>query len=80
METEKVTLSSTYDPVEVSIVFLVDGLAREGNESFNLGLTPFPSMIQIMPSGPGVFFRNSLELTIIDVDGKLHKLYAPVTV
>ena len=71
METENVTLTGIDDPELVSIVFLSDGLAREGNESFSLRLTPFPSVIQIMPSGPGVFFKNNLEVTIIDVDGKL---------
>ena len=70
LESQSVTLTSTDNPEVVNVVFLADGIAGEGNESFILGLTPFPSMIRMMPSGPGVFFRNTLELTIIDIDCK----------
>ena len=55
-------------PERVNITFLTDGIPNEGNESLTLYLVPTPSSVHIMPNGEAVFFRNTLNLTIMDSD------------
>ena len=62
------------DPQTVVFTFLRDGIAEPGgNESLNLQLIPIPSVLQTMPIGEGVFFKNVIPLTIVDVNGKFDK-------
>ena len=58
------------DPEIVAVHFYVDSIAQEGNETFTMKLVPSHSLI-IMPSGESAFFRNTIDMTIIDSDGKL---------
>ena len=55
----------------VNITFLSDGIAREGNESLTLYLNPTPSTLHAIPTGEAVFFKNAVNLTIMDADSKL---------
>ena len=69
LKQDSVVLRST-DPAEsVLFTFIVDGIS-EGNESFSLNLVPLASTLQTMPNGEAVYFLSSLELTIMDADGK----------
>ena len=70
LQSDRITLRNTDDPEVAVIEFLTDGLANEGNESFNLWLGPLPSTVQTMPAGKGVFFMDILELTIVDDTSK----------
>ena len=53
---------------EVVVTFLVDSVALEPDETFELELVPLPSII--LPDGEGVFFVNKIQMTIIDGDRK----------
>ena len=53
-------------PEEVSFIFHVDAIAQEENETLTLQLEPNSTI----PTGRNVFFRNTINLTIIDNDGK----------
>ena len=55
----------------VNIMFLTDGNTREGNESLTLYLIPTPSTLRNIPAGEAVFFKNAVNLTIMDADSKL---------
>ena len=57
------------DPEVVAVHFHVDGVAQEGNESFTMKLVPSHSLV--LPSGESVFFCSTIDVTIIDSDGKL---------
>jgi hypothetical protein len=50
----------------VVLTFRVDTIAQESNETFTLTLDP------IVAPNPrtGLFFRNSIQVTIVDNDGK----------
>ena len=52
----------------VNITFLSDGIIREGNESLTLYLNPTPSTLHAFPTGEAVFFKNAVNLTIMDAD------------
>ena len=54
---------------EVVVTFLVDSVALEPDETFELELVPLPSII--LPAGVGVFFVNQIKMTILDSDRKL---------
>ena len=41
------------------------------NESLTLQLIPTPATLQTMPIGEGVFFKQELPLTIMDINRKL---------
>ena len=59
------------DPTVVEVTFLADGITQEGNdESLTLHLIPTPSTLQTIPIGEAVFFKNVINLTIVDADGK----------
>ena len=66
-----VQLRATSNPEVVTYTFIVDGVAREDNESLTLELVPPPSTLQSMPAGEAVFFMNRLSLTINDADSEL---------
>ena len=53
--------------VNLPVSFHVDSVAQEPDETLTITLDESTSI----PSGNGVFFRNTTELTIIDSDGKL---------
>ena len=50
----------------VTIIFNADQVADEPNESFMLKLEPKPFTLQTFPRGEAVFFRNIINLTIVD--------------
>ena len=56
-------------PEVVAVHFYVDSIAQEGNETFVMELVPSHSTIT--PSGESAFFCNTIDITIIDSDGKL---------
>lgn len=65
-------IASMGDPqaVRFTLIFprLPDGITEPGGkESLNLELRPTPSKLQVMPIGV-VFFKNRINLTIIDAD------------
>ena len=55
----------------VAVIFRVDSIALEPNEIFTLILDP------VVAPNPreGLFFRNSIEVTIVDSDSKDLSLY-----
>lgn len=55
------------DNVEISL--LRDNLAQEANETVKLHL--HRSGAGSLPSGEGMFFRNSIDIIIIDSDSKI---------
>ena len=62
-----VTISpNSYDRQEVTLAFLVDSVAQEGDETFNLTLTLNPS--NTVPSSSPILI-NQLQGIIIDNDG-----------
>ena len=46
----------------------MDAIAQEENETLTLKLEPLPSIT--LPTGSGVFFKSTIDLTIVDSDGK----------
>ena len=69
LETSRVQIKPTDDPRVVAITFLTDHVTQEANESLTLQLLPTPSTLQTIPTGEAVFFKNAIELTIVDADG-----------
>ena len=55
-------------PDNVVFTFRVDGIAQELNETLSLQLVP--TATTTIPSGDAVFFRNTLNISIIDSDSK----------
>ena len=70
LETSRVHIRPMGDPKVVTITFLMDSITQEADESLTLQLLPTPSILQTMPIGEAVFFRNILDLTIMDADGE----------
>ena len=60
----------TNDPAVVAIKFLTNYVTQEANESLTLQLLPTPSTMQTIPAGETVFFKNAINLTIMDADCK----------
>ena len=56
--------------MNVVLTFRVDTIAQEPNETFTLTLEPSINLMAAGLQGEGVFFRNTIEVTIIDKDGK----------
>ena len=56
-------------PDDVVVIFRVDDIAQESNETFTLELNCVPDGATL-PTGSNVFFRNTINMTIIDSDGK----------
>lgn len=56
------------DPQDVMVVFRADSVAQESDESFTLELVPSSSTS--LPTGESVFFRRTIDMTIIDSDGE----------
>ena len=54
----------------IVFTFLADEVTEEVNESLTLQLVPTPAALtaQIIPTGEGVFFKQEINLTIIDAD------------
>ena len=55
-------------PDNVVFTFRVDGIAQELNETLSLQLVP--TATTTLPSGDAVFFKNTLNISIIDSDSK----------
>ena len=51
---------------DVLFVFRMDNIAQEENETLTLQLRPLTTL----PTGKNVFFKSTIRLTIIDMDGK----------
>ena len=56
--------------MNVVLTFRVDTIAQELNENFTLTLVPSIDLAAAGLQGEGVFFRNMIEVTIIDNDSK----------
>ena len=56
--------------MNVVLTFHVDTIAQEPNENFTLTLVPNIDLAAASLQGEGVFFQNTIEVTIIDNDGK----------
>ena len=68
-------IASAPDRVEnVVYILRTDSTAQENNETFTLELIHRAGTN--IPTGDGVFFRNTVEVTIIDNDGKNHLYFA----
>ena len=57
------------NPSSVVCFFRTDNIAQEIRETLKLGLVQAPGTTAL-PTGDHVFFRNTLNVTIIDTDGK----------
>ena len=68
--TDGIQIRPTGDPEAVAVAFLTDEIIQEANESLTLHLAPTPSTLQTIPIGEAVFFRNTINLTIMDADCK----------
>ena len=52
----------------VYVIFHMDNISQEPNETFTLRLDPdIP-----LPPMDGLFFRDTIQMTIVDSDSKLH--------
>ena len=56
--------------MNVVLTFRVDTIAQEPNETFTLTLVPSFDLMDVGLQGEGIFFRDTIEVTIIDNDGK----------
>ena len=56
--------------MNVVLTFRVDTIAQEPNENFTLTLVPSIDLAAAGLQGEGIFFRDTIEVTIIDNDGK----------
>ena len=54
--------------MNVVLTFRVDTIAQEPNETFTLTLVPNFDLMAVGLQGEGVFFRNTIEVTIMDND------------
>jgi hypothetical protein len=70
LETNRIEVRPRGDSSVVEVTFLTDGGTQEGNESLTLHLNPTPSTLLIIPAGEAVFFRNAINLTIVDANGE----------
>ena len=71
LETTRIQVQPDIDQTEfIVFTFLADEVAEEVNESLTLQLVPTPATLtaQTMPTGEGVFFKQEINLTIIDAD------------
>ena len=58
------------DPPDIlTLNFRQDHIAQEPNETLSLSLSQKPGTTPL-PTGDGVFFRSSINITIIDSDSK----------
>ena len=53
---------------DVLFVFRLDNIAQEENETLTFELRLLPWIV--IPTGRNVFFKRTIKLTIIDIDGK----------
>ena len=53
----------------VVCIFRTDNIAQEINETLTVELVQVPDTTAL-PTGDHVFFRNTIDMTIIDSDGK----------
>ena len=56
--------------MNVLLTFRVATIAQEPNETFTLTLVPGIDLMTTGLQGEGIFFRNTIEVIIIDNDGK----------
>ena len=56
------------DPVHVEVEFIVDEVALEAMEAVTLELMVL-SADDLVPTGEGIFFLNTIQLNIVDQDG-----------
>ena len=56
-------------PDNVAFTFLVDAIAQEPNETLSVELVP--TATTTLPTGDAVFFRNTLNMSIVDSDSKI---------
>ena len=56
-------------PEDITFIFRIDAIAQEENETIILELVT-TSGTNAPPSGDGVFFKNTINLTIVDSDSK----------
>ena len=61
-------------PQDITFIFRTDAIAQEENETLILELVTTPET-NARPSGDGVFFRNTINLTIVDSDSKRSDLF-----
>ena len=52
------------------MVFRVDGVSQERDETVTLKLVPSENFETHIPTGESVFFKNDLDVTILDNDSK----------
>ena len=62
---------SSTTPDNVGVDFRMDTIAQEPNETLTLTLDPIQTALDAPRNG--LFFRNSIEMTIIDSDRKCNK-------
>ena len=56
--------------INVVLTLRLNNIAQEQNKTFTLTLVPGIDLMAAGLQGEGVFFRNTIEVTIIDNDGK----------
>ena len=60
-------------PEDITFIFRTDAIAQEENETLILELVTIPGTSAPL-SGDGIFFRNTINLTIVDSDSKISDL------
>ena len=60
-------------PDDVLFIFRMDAIAQGDDETLALELVPLTTL----PTGSGVYFRNTLSMTIVDSDGKIAIIMIP---
>ena len=70
LETTRIQVGLSGDLEAIQLTFLTDEVAQEANESLTLQLVPTPSTLQTMPIGEAVFFKNEINLIIMDATRK----------
>ena len=71
LETTRVQVQPDSNQTEfVVFTFVADEVTEDVNESLTLQLIPTPATLtaQTIPTGEGVFFKQEIDLTIIDAD------------
>ena len=81
LETTRLQVQPDSNQTEfVVVTFVADEVTEDVNESLTLQLIPTPATLtaQTIPTGEGVFFKQEIDLTIIDADSEFITIHLSV--
>ena len=81
LETTRLQVQPDSNQTEfVVVTFVADEVTEDVNESLTLQLIPSPATLtaQTIPTGEGVFFKQEIDLTIIDADSEFITIHLSV--